>query len=253
MKRLIALAVLALAWQAVATFGGEPVVSSKQVIAPPPPPPPEFFRANEFDIGAFGTYATGIGSGNNAGKLHGWGGGMDFTYWFPWKYAGVRFQGTGLSISGGGGSRTVTLFPGLTEPVTVKGGGGSVPAGIITSDFLLRYPLDEVWPGVHLAPYMFVGFGGILLGDEGNSATVSQSFTVTNNTTGQTRVVNVTGHSISALRQHFGSDRVLGHVGGGLEYRFTPHIGIFGEVGYDFPNGASNNFVQTNFGLRYAF
>jgi hypothetical protein len=22
-----------------------------------------------------------------------------------------------------------------------------------------------------------------------------------------------------------------GHVGGGLEYRFTPHIGIFGEVG----------------------
>jgi len=151
MKRLIALAVLALAWQAVATFGGEPVVSSKQVIAPPPPPPPEFFRANEFDIGAFGTYATGIGSGNNAGKLHGWGGGMDFTYWFPWKYAGVRFQGTGLSISGGGGSRTVTLFPGLTEPVTVKGGGGSVPAGIITSDFLLRYPLDEVWPGVDLA------------------------------------------------------------------------------------------------------
>jgi hypothetical protein len=22
------------------------------------------------------------------------GGGMDSTYWFPWKYAGVRFQGT---------------------------------------------------------------------------------------------------------------------------------------------------------------
>ena len=31
--------------------------------------------------------------------LHGWGGGMDFTYWFPWKYAGVRFQGAGLDIS----------------------------------------------------------------------------------------------------------------------------------------------------------
>jgi len=46
---------------------------------------------------------------------------------------------------------------------------------------------------------------------------------------------------------------VLGHVGGGLEYRFTPHIGLFSEVGYVFPNGASNNFVQVNFGLRYAF
>jgi hypothetical protein len=72
MKRLVALTV-ALASQAVATFAGEPVVSSKQVIAPPPPPPPpEFFRPNEFDIGAFATYATGVGSGD-AGKLHAWG------------------------------------------------------------------------------------------------------------------------------------------------------------------------------------
>jgi hypothetical protein len=70
MKRLVALTV-ALASQAVATFAGEPVVSSKQVIAPPPPPP-EFFRPNEFDIGAFATYATGVGS-NNAGKIHAWG------------------------------------------------------------------------------------------------------------------------------------------------------------------------------------
>jgi hypothetical protein len=253
MKRLIALAVLALAWQAVATFGGEPVVSSKQVIAPPPPPPPEFFRPNEFDIGAFGTYATGVGSGNNAGKLHAWGGGMDFTYWFPWKYAGVRFQGAGVSIRGGGGSRTVNFIDGfaLREPRTV--GGGSVAAGIITSDFLLRYPLDEVWPGVHLAPYMFVGFGGILLGNNDNGQSFSQNFTITDNTTGVTRNVTLTGRRVSALRQNFGSDRVLGHIGGGLEYRFTPHIGIFGEVGYDFPNGASNNFLQTNFGLRYAF
>jgi hypothetical protein len=53
MKRLIALTVLALASQAVGTFAGEPVVSSKQVVAPPPPPPVSFFRGNEFDIGAF--------------------------------------------------------------------------------------------------------------------------------------------------------------------------------------------------------
>src|SRR6266481_6628589 len=113
MKRLVALTVLALASQAVAIFAGEPMVSSKQVIAPPPAPAPEFFRPNEFDIGLFGTYATGVGSGENAGKLHAWGGGMDFTYWFPWKYAGIRFQGAGLAIRGGGGSRTVTVFPGF--------------------------------------------------------------------------------------------------------------------------------------------
>ena len=254
MKKFIALAVVALASQAVTIFAGEPVVSggepvSKQVVAPPPPPP-EFFRPNEFDIGAFGNYDTGVGSGG--GKLHAWGGGMDFSYWFPWKYAGVRFQGAGVSIRGGGGSRTVTFVDGfkLNEPRTV--GGGSVAAGIITADGLLRLPLDDFWPGVHLAPYAFVGFGGILLGSS-DERTFSQSFTITNNTTHQTRTVNVTGRSVSRLRQRFGTDRVLGHVGGGLEYRFTPNIGIFGEVGYVFPNLSDNNFVQVNFGLRYAF
>ena len=37
---------------------------------------------------------------------------MDLTYWFPWKYAGIRFQGAGLDISGGGDSRSrVVTFP----------------------------------------------------------------------------------------------------------------------------------------------
>ena len=64
-----ALAVVIFASQAVVTFAGpEP----KQVVAPPPPPPLEYFRPNEFDIGAVATYATGVGS-DNAGKLHAWG------------------------------------------------------------------------------------------------------------------------------------------------------------------------------------
>jgi hypothetical protein len=265
MKSLKAFAVLALASQAIALFAGEPDVSSKQVIPPPAPPPPEFFRANEFDIGAFGTYATGVGSGENAGSLHAWGGGLDLTYWFPWKYAGVRFQGTGASLSGGGGNRNqvgggqfvgdpfVTLVPGFA-PVFASGGGGnsSVAAGIITGDFMLRLPLDDFWPGVHLAPYFFAGFGGILLGNEGNGNTVSETFTVTN-AAGVSRQVTFTGREVNSIRNNFGTDRVLGHVGAGLEYRFTPHIGLFGEAGYVFPEGSLNNFVQVNFGLRYAF
>jgi len=62
MKRLIALAVVIFASQAVATFRGEPVGSSTQVT-----PPPSFFRPNEFDTGAFGTFVTGLGSDANAG------------------------------------------------------------------------------------------------------------------------------------------------------------------------------------------
>jgi hypothetical protein len=250
MKKIITLTVLAIASQAIAVFAGEPVVSSKQVIAPPPPPPPEFFRANEFDIGAFGTYATGVG--NVAGELHGWGGGIDLTYWFPWKYAGVRFQGAGLDISGNGASsHEVTLVQGFA-PVTVKGGGNSVAAGVLTGDFLLRLPLDDFWPGVHLAPYFFAGLGGIIVGGGGEGHSVSETFAVTN-AAGETRDVTFTGRRVNSLRNNIGEDRVLAHFGGGLEYRFTPHIGLFGEAGYDLVNGASNDFIQTNFGLRYAF
>ena len=46
---------------------------------------------------------------------------------------------------------------------------------------------------------------------------------------------------------------VLGSVGGGLEYRFTPHIGIFSDAGYEIVDGPKNNFMQVNFGLKYAF
>ena len=252
MKRSIALALLALV-PAVVTFGGEPMVSSKQVIAPPPPPPPEFFRPNEFNIGAFGTYATGVGSG--AADLHGWGGGIDLTYWFPWKYAGVRFQGAGLDIRSGNGSRSreVTLVPGFAPVSVTTSGNNSVAAGVLTGDFMLRLPLDDFWPSVHLAPYFFAGLGGIIVGGGGGEGhSVNETFTVTNSA-GVSRDVTFTGRRVSAIRNNFGDDRVLGHFGGGLEYRFTPHIGIFGEAGYDLVDGASNNFIQTNFGLRFAF
>jgi hypothetical protein len=255
MKRLIALTVLALASQAVVIFAGEPVVSSKEVVAPPPPPPPEFFRPNEFDIGAFGTYAEGVGGSGH--HLHGWGGGMDFTYWFPWKYAGIRFQGAGLDISGGGGPRSRTFTFPDGETATVSGGGGSVAGGVVTGDFLLRLPLDAYWPNIHLAPYFFAGFGAIIVGSPGNGNHEFVERTVfVSRTQGApaNQPVNLTGRVISRLQQDFpGGSQVLGHVGGGLEYRFTPNIAIFGELGYDFPNLANNNFIQTNFGLRYAF
>jgi hypothetical protein len=47
--------------------------------------------------------------------------------------------------------------------------------------------------------------------------------------------------------------RVLGNFGGSLEYRFTPHIGIFSEAGYEVVDEPKNNFMQVNFGLKYAF
>jgi hypothetical protein len=252
MKKIIALAVIGIASQTIVAFAGPP--EPKQVIAPPPPPP-EYFRPNEFDIGAFATWVDFTNSHRiTNGSIHGWGGGMDFTYWFPWKYAGVRFQGAGFSLSGGGEQRTETVNVRGFGPVTVTGGGGSVAAGVINADVLLRLPLDDFWPNIHLAPYVFGGFGGIFVGGGGEGRTINpQTFTVTNNATGETHEVTVTGQRINRLR-NVSSDRVLGRIGGGLEWRFTPHFGIFTEASYVFPNLGNNNFVQWNFiGLRYAF
>ena len=253
MKKIIVLTVVVIASQAVAIFAGEPMVSSKQVIAPPPPPPVSFFRGNEFDIGVFATYVTGTNGGgsrttrtfddetftlSSSGSAHGWGGGMDFTYFLPWKYAGFRFQGAGLDLS----TRNLTL---TSSNGSSRSGSGSAAAGVITGDFILRLPLDDFWPSVHLAPYIFGGGGGLFTGAGGN--TINTRFPGVNN-------------RLNNASTNVSNNRGVGNVGGGLEYRVTPHIGLFGEAGYNWVGGGNHNFnssvknfVQVNFGLRYAF
>jgi hypothetical protein len=255
MKRLITLAALTIAAQATAVFAGEPMVSSKEVIAPPPPPV-SYFRGNEFDIGAFATYVTGTNGGGSAhrqtvfddgttftlsssGSPNGWGGGMDFTYYLPWKYAGFRIQGAGMDLTTG--NVTVTGSNGFHS----RTGSGSAAAGVVTGDFIMRLPLDDFWPSVHLAPYVFGGFGGVFTGAGGN--TINTSSAAANN-------------RFNNASSNVSSDRILGTTGGGLEYRFTPHIGVFGEASYNFVGGGGHNFnsslknfIQTNFGIRYAF
>jgi hypothetical protein len=249
MKRL-ALALVALGSQAVVSFAGPP--PSKEVITPTPPPPVSYFRPNEWDIGAFGTYVTGTGENPTGTRttdgftttvsgettFTGWGGGMDFSYFFLWKYAGIRFQGAGVALSTGNFTVTETFNGVRTASRT---GSVSTAAGIITADIILRLPLDDFWSGVHLAPYGIGGFGGLFAGGGGEKI--------------HTRFpeLNDRFNSISENVQ----SRPLGHIGGGLEYRFTPHIGIFGEATYNFIDHTrgktDNNFIQTNFGLRYAF
>jgi hypothetical protein len=255
MKRL-ALALVVLGAQAIVSFAGPP--PPKEVITPPPPPPVSYFRGNEFDIGIFGTYVTGTKGGetrtttfangdvvtiSSSGSPDGWGGGMDFTYFLPWKYLGIRVQGAGVSLSGSTLTGTIT---GAGNSFHFKRSRSfSAAAGVVTGDIILRLPLDDFWPGVHLAPYVIGGGGGVFTGAGGN--TINTRFPELN------REFN----NVSADVEN---NRGLGHVGGGFEYRFTPHIGIFGEATYNWVAGGQHNFnssvkdfVQTNVGLRFAF
>jgi hypothetical protein len=209
MDKVIVSAIVAVLLQTSTVFAGEPVTSNKEIVAPPTPPPTSYFRANEFDVGAFATYSKAFG--NNFGSVgeHGWGGGGDLSY-FPWLYAGFRLQGAVMN----------------TIP-------GDNTAGVVKGDVVLRYPLDRVAPNLHLAPYVFGGVGGVFPSSNGFGHFVTNSFRFKSR-----------GNR---------DDNVLGNTGAGLEYRFTPHVGVFGEVDYNFVDGPRNNFMEVNWGVRYAF
>jgi hypothetical protein len=193
MKRILALTLVTLTFQAVSSLAGETMASSKEIVAPAPPPPSSYYRANEWSLGAFGTYDASFGNRRAIGD-HAWGGGLALDY-FPWLYIGFGLEGS-----------LVNTIPKDRVAHQVDG------------NLILRYPLDLMIPNFHLAPYGYAGVGGLF--------------------------------------EHISGDRhgrVLGNFGGGLEYRFTPHIGIFSEAGYELVDDAKNNFMQVNFGLKYAF
>jgi hypothetical protein len=210
-KMFIVSAIVGIFGQTVTCLAGPTETPSKEVVSPPAPPPTSFFRANEFDIGAFASYTKGTADVMNQGVgEHAWGGGIDVAY-FPLLYAGFRVQGAALSIS-----------------------RADQTAGIVTGDVVLRYPLDLVAPNFHLAPYVFGGVGGLIGGLDGFSRRGE--------------------FDESIHRSNFRTNsRVLGNVGGGLEYRITRHVGLFSEAGYNFVDGPSNNAVQINWGARFAF
>ncbi len=72
-------------------------------------------------------------------------------------------------------------------------------ARILTGDFMLRLPLDDFWPSVHLA---FAGLG-IIVGNGGEGHFVSETFTVTD-AAGEARDVTFTGRRVNSLRNNIG-------------------------------------------------
>jgi Outer membrane protein beta-barrel domain len=207
MKKLIALAVVAIASHVVLASAGEAVASSKEVAAPPPLLPASYFRSNEFSLGLFGSYGVGFYDNHQAIGEHAWGGGIDGQY-FPLQYVGVSVEGDFFNEIPGD-------FFGST----------------VTGNAILRYPLDLKVPNLHLAPYVFGGVGGIF--NEGNTFTRITTF--------------------NSVHHRGSDDELLGDAGGGLEYRFTPHIGLFTDARYNFVDGPRNDFMLTRIGLRFAF
>src|ERR1700722_14480098 len=208
MKKLIALAIVAIASHVVSASAGEAVASTKEVAAPPTLLPTSDLRSNEFSLVLFGAYDWTYNNNVRAIGNHAWGGGIDGQY-FPLQYVGFGLEGNFFNEVPGD-------FFGST----------------VTGNVILRYPLDIKFPGLHLAPYAFGGVGGIF--NEDNSSFHRFS-------------------TFGGFHHRDSDDDVLGDAGVGLEYRFTPHIGLFSDARYNFVDGPKKNFLQTRFGIRYAF
>jgi hypothetical protein len=216
MKKLIALAIVALASPALSSFAGEPIASSKNVIVPPPAPVEDLYRAHEIQVDLFGAYAP---SASDAGRYlgdHGWGGGGAVNYFFTRNF-GIGLEGMALhptgSSSGFGNNHDI--------------------AGEFALDAIGRLPIGNTpW-----APYVIAGIGGFIPGSN-----------INNNGFGNT------GFNRSGRNNNNNDDVLLeGHVGLGIEYRFTSHFGLFTDGRYTFVDKSHNDYGLVRAGVRFVF
>src|SRR5438874_3653437 len=159
MKRLV-LCLLGFGVIASVTFAGETYSGKEMKQVAAPPPCPEWYADNEFNASLWGTYIFTANNWQDDRYFladHAWGGGIDFKYFFH-RYFGVGVEGwaadsTRQRFEGFG----VTGQPVFTDDERI--------IGAVKGTFTLRYPIHCS----RLAPYIFVGGGGIFGGGERDS------------------------------------------------------------------------------------
>lgn len=145
--------------------------------------------------------------------------------------SGENHQGIRNDASGGGLEAGYFYFKYLGVSVDgdalaeIPGGGFG---GTVTGNLVLRLPLDDYLTSFHVAPYAFGGAGKFYHARVG----------LPSSTPGVQRYVERTG--------------ILADVGGGIEYRLNPNLGIFADARYNFSSNSRNDFITTRVGIRYA-
>jgi hypothetical protein len=108
--------------------------------------------------------------------------------------------------------------------------------GTVLGTLTLRYPI----PCTRFSPYIFGG-GGAIFG--GGQKRVDRRFFEDGEGFDQLRTVGYTD----------GETRAIGQVGGGIEVRLTPHIGLLSDFSWNFVDGPNNNFGMVRTGVNFAF
>lgn len=226
-------------------FAGTQTYTGKEMKQVQPAPCPEWYGDTEWNVSLWGAYAfTGTESNRTPREIaddeaifgtydrflggdHAWGGGLDLKYFFH-RYFGVGFEGFALA---GRGSHLVSDEVGNISGDERYESDDHVVGGALTT-FTLRYPFHCS----RFSPYVWAGVGGAFGGHNDKPQ----------------RVI-VDGEFLGGAATTEDESRFLGQVGGGLEVRFTRHMGWMGDFSWNFLEGPHNNFGMARTGLVFSF
>jgi hypothetical protein len=235
MKKLV-LALLNFAAIASVAFAGTETYSGKEIKQVAAPPAcPEWYADQEFNVGIWGTYVFTASNWPDDRYLeadHAWGGGIDLKYFFH-RYFGVGIEGWAVGARQAREDTFIDFSDGIFQRSFHHENNA---IGAVLGTLTLRYPI----PCTRFAPYIFGG-GGVIFG--GGQRPINKF--VTEEDEGFD-VLQTVGHTDS-------STEGLGQVGGGMEIRFTPHIGWISDFSWNFINGPENNFGMARTGINFAF
>jgi hypothetical protein len=165
------------------------------------------------------------------GASDGWGGGVDLKY-FVCRYFGIGVEGYGLAAHRDAPDiRRQLVFGNLGTPAKLS--DEDVGIGSALGTLTVRYPIGR------FAPYAFAGAGGVFGGGD-----VKHVDTVE---------FDRTGTPYGEIKTSGDSTAAVGQFGGGLEVRFTRHVGLVSDVSWNVVDGPHNNFGMVRTGLNFAF
>src|SRR5437667_9649990 len=244
----LALAVI-FAFAALA-YAGPERYSGKEMKETVAPPCTEWYADNEWDVSVWGTYVFTDTSGTDEFTLfnhsifstvdvdigpsfsrdryletdHAWGGGIDLKYFWH-RYFGFGLEGFVVDAKRNGADFEA-VFLSFSNKTKIE---DHRAIGAFLGTFTLRYPFHCS----RFSPYVWAGGGAILNGGESDIVMID-SGTVTTETSNR-------------------ETEAIGQFGGGLEVRFTRHIGWLNDFSWNVVNGPHNNFGMARSGLNFSF
>jgi len=251
MKKSV-LGVLCIAAITSAAIAGTETYSGKEMKQVSPPPCPQWYADNEFNVSLWGTY---LFTGNNwqddryLKSDHAWGGGIDAKYFFH-RYFGVGIEGWMVNSRQARENDFADFSDDIFQQTFNHVNKG---IGAVLGTLTLRYPI----PCTRFSPYIFGGGGGIF---GGGQRPINRFFREREPgdrpVTGPGGLISNGGEGFDILKTvgHTDSEsQGIGQVGGGMEVRITPHIGLISDFSWNFVEGPHNNFGMVRTGVNFAF